>query len=199
MYYTDRYSAVMNNKTNLLDCALKLFSSRGYDAVGVRDIVAASGVSKPTLYHYFGNKQGLLETLLNEYFCPFFCQLKQAAKYEGDLPLSIYHVISTCFKFAKQHPGFYRMQLSMIYAPEESAAAKAMYQINQKLHLIIEELFIAAAKDHGNMKCRHQAYAATLLGTINTYIGLAFIHDTIQLNEELVYKTSHQFMHGIYS
>ena len=55
---------LMDNRSKILSCALKLFSARGYDAVGVQEIVDAAGITKPTLYHYFGSKRGLLETLL---------------------------------------------------------------------------------------------------------------------------------------
>ena len=55
-----------DNRTGLLHSALTLFATRGYDAVGVQEIVENAGVTKPTLYHYFGNKLGLLETLLEE-------------------------------------------------------------------------------------------------------------------------------------
>ena len=58
----------MDNRTNLLDCALNLFAARGYDAVGVQEIVEAAGVTKPTLYHYFVNKRGLLDVLLQSGF-----------------------------------------------------------------------------------------------------------------------------------
>ena len=54
----------MDNKEKILQCALELFYARGYDAVGVQEIAETAGVTKPTLYYYFGSKKGLLETLL---------------------------------------------------------------------------------------------------------------------------------------
>ncbi len=51
----------MENKENLLTCARDLFYARGYDAVGIQEIVDAAGVTKPTMYYYFGSKKGLLE------------------------------------------------------------------------------------------------------------------------------------------
>jgi TetR/AcrR family transcriptional regulator len=41
----------MENREILLDRALTLFSTRGYDAVGIQEIVDSAGVTKPTLYH----------------------------------------------------------------------------------------------------------------------------------------------------
>jgi TetR/AcrR family transcriptional regulator len=54
----------MDNRNNLLDHALNLFAERGYEAVGVQEVVETAGVTKPTLYHFFANKRGLLDALL---------------------------------------------------------------------------------------------------------------------------------------
>ena len=49
--------------------ALQLFYEKGYDAIGVQEIADAAGVTKPTLYHYFGSKYGLLETVARVELC----------------------------------------------------------------------------------------------------------------------------------
>jgi len=64
--YTDRYTTPMDNRSTILARALELWSERGYDAVGVQEIVDAAGITKPTLYHYFGSKRGLLDCLIEE-------------------------------------------------------------------------------------------------------------------------------------
>ena len=55
---------LIDNRELLLDAALDLFYAKGYDAVGVQEIVDRAGVTKPTLYYYFGSKIGLLRNLL---------------------------------------------------------------------------------------------------------------------------------------
>ena len=55
------------NREMILQKALELFAGRGYDAVGVQEICAAAGITKPTLYHYFGSKRGLLDALIGHY------------------------------------------------------------------------------------------------------------------------------------
>ncbi len=51
--------------TLILDQASQLFEQRGYAAVSMREICAACGVTKPTLYYYFADKEALyVETLL---------------------------------------------------------------------------------------------------------------------------------------
>ena len=56
----------MDNRMNILQKALQLFYEKGYDAIGVQEIADAAGVTKPTLYHYFGSKYGLLEAVARE-------------------------------------------------------------------------------------------------------------------------------------
>ena len=61
----------MDNKEKILETALDLFYAKGYDAVGVQEIAEKSGVTKPTLYHYYGSKYGLLESLIKTYYEEF--------------------------------------------------------------------------------------------------------------------------------
>jgi AcrR family transcriptional regulator len=48
----------------LLSAAVRMFNERGFHATSLDDVAASLGVSKPTIYHYLGNKdQVLLECL----------------------------------------------------------------------------------------------------------------------------------------
>jgi AcrR family transcriptional regulator len=188
----------MDNRAAILTCALKLFAARGYDAVGVQEIVEAAGITKPTLYHYFGSKQGLLDVLLGEHFDRLCAAVRQAAAYQGDLPLTLTRVAVAYFDFAGKNKAFYRWQLALWFAPPESDACRAVSRLNNELYELIEDLFLRAAADHGNMKGRQRAYAATFIGMINTYIGLS-LNGYAKLDDQLVYQAVHQFMHGIFS
>jgi AcrR family transcriptional regulator len=188
----------MDNRSALLQCALEYFAARGYDAVGVQEIVDAVSVTKPTLYHYFGSKQGLLQALLEENANGLLSRLQEAAAYQGDLTGTLIRVAKTFFTFAQENPIYYRMQLSMWFAPVESDAFKAIAALNEVQYHLIETLFLMAAQDHGNMRGRERAYALTFVGMLNSYITL-WLNGYANLQEEWVYRAVHQFEHGIYS
>lgn len=55
-------------RDRLLDAALRLFARKGFESASVREIVKAAEVTRPTLYYYFGSKEGLYLELV-EHLC----------------------------------------------------------------------------------------------------------------------------------
>jgi TetR/AcrR family transcriptional regulator len=187
-----------DNRQIILDEALRLFAARGYEAVGVADVVAAAGLTKPSLYHHFGSKLGLLQALLEASYLELLARVRPAAEYHGDLPLTLFRVVSAYCAFALARPQAYRFQLNLCFAPPESEAFRAVTPWNQRQHDVLKDMFQAAAHDHGNMKGRHALYAVLFLGMINTLIGVS-LSGHLALDDEVVFKAVHQYMHGIYS
>lgn len=188
----------MDTREEILKRALALFASRGYDGVGVQEIVEAAGVTKPTLYHYFGSKLGLLRALLESRSEALKKDLGVAAEYQGDLTATLRRIASAYFRFSTQDSVFYRMQLSLYFAPDHSEAFKEVARMNEEQFRRIEGVFLQASRDHGNMKGRHALYAASFLGMINNCIGLA-LGGFLSLTDTLLERAVHQFEHGIYS
>jgi AcrR family transcriptional regulator len=183
------------SKERLLEEALRLFALKSYEAVGVQEIVVAAGVTKPSLYHHFGSKRGLLDALLERHYSALFALLSQAVRYDGELPLSLVRTAQCFFDTAQKSPAFYRMQLGMWYSGLENESRQAVSSHFQRQHQIIESLFLDAAKDHGNLRGQHTAYSITFLGMINSHIAAA----NPGVTEELTRKAVKQFLYGIYA
>jgi AcrR family transcriptional regulator len=56
------------SRGQILDAALKLFSSRGYHGTSMRDIAVAARVSTGNVYHQFQDKETVFRTLLDHYW-----------------------------------------------------------------------------------------------------------------------------------
>ncbi|NWG07771.1 MAG: TetR/AcrR family transcriptional regulator [Chloroflexi bacterium] len=52
-------------RTKIMESAVKLFSTQGYNKASVDDICAEAGISKGAFYHHFKSKQGLFLALLD--------------------------------------------------------------------------------------------------------------------------------------
>jgi len=188
----------IENRNRILGCALRLFASHGYAAVGVQEIVDEAGITKPTLYHYFGSKLGLLESLLENNISQRDAVLIPATTYQGDITNTLNQSAQELFRFARHNPTFYRMYLALWFAPPESEAFQAASPYHLQLHAAFETLFEQSARDHGNMRGRQRAFAASFLGLLHTYIGLG-LNGLNDLDDTQAYQVVHQFMHGIFS
>jgi len=57
-----------NTPGTILDTAEKLCAAKGIDAVSIRDVAAAAGVSIPTIYHHFRSRAELLRAIVRSRF-----------------------------------------------------------------------------------------------------------------------------------
>lgn len=53
-----------DTRDNILEQALNLFSEKGYEETGMREIATAVGIKAPSIYKHFQNKEAILRELL---------------------------------------------------------------------------------------------------------------------------------------
>ncbi len=53
-------------KQHILSCAHQMFKAQGVKEVNIMDLAKVADVSHVTIYHYFGNKKGLIEASLDD-------------------------------------------------------------------------------------------------------------------------------------
>ena len=189
----------MSKKDEILDLALKLFAEEGYDNTGVQKIVDEAGVKKPTLYHYFGSKEGLLDAILEKYYAPFIDELKTAGEYKGDLVVTLEKIIFHYFEFAGRNLQFYKMILNLNFSPENSLSYKSVIKYAVEQHIIIEKIFSAATRHHGNLKGKTTMHAFTFIGIINSNISFyLYTKNPDDINMDGARKLCKQFMYGIF-
>ena len=188
----------MENRDRILQTALELFTEKGYDSTGVQEIAELSGITKPTLYHYFGSKKGLLEILIEPVFKDFQKGLEKASEYKGDLPRNLTEVTELFFRFARSKPLYARLILSLHFAPAESEARETAAPFLFRQYESINKLFREAVRDHGNMRGRDKAIAAAFLGTLHTYTN-HYLNGHTELDDKTLYEAVRLFSYGIYS
>ncbi|RSZ61059.1 TetR/AcrR family transcriptional regulator [Massilia atriviolacea] len=55
-------------RENILATGQRIMAAKGFSAVGLNEILSASGVPKGSFYHYFGSKDAFGEAMLEAYF-----------------------------------------------------------------------------------------------------------------------------------
>lgn len=191
----------MENKERIMECALDLFYAKGYDAVGVQEIVEKAGITKPTLYYYFGSKFGLLKTILEENYSEFKKAIDKASKYEKDVPKTLYAVASAFIEVANSHHKMYMLMMALFYSAKENEAYQAVKPLIHDFYQRVVGIFERASHELGNMRGRQTSFAIGFIGIMNHYILLAGETDKgiRMVSDTEVKELVNQFMYGIYS
>lgn len=96
-------------REHLLNTAVSLFSVGGFDGVSVNDIVAAAGVSKRMVYHYFKSKALLYQEALFFAFSALAKAEKTAVSAACSLEDAVKKLVHVYFDFPRAHPQFSRL------------------------------------------------------------------------------------------
>lgn len=188
----------IDNKENILKVALKLFADKGYQSVGIQEIVTTSNITKPTLYHYYGNKKGLLESILKRYYSEMIDILKKSSNYDGDLVKTLTNFSKEYFNYSEQNKDFFYLQLSMTFVPPSNEVSSIIEPFHKKFNNLIIDIFKQSIWTHGNIRNNADILARTLLGSLNFY-ALGIINGSLEKDEDLVYKFVKQYIYGVYT
>ena len=105
----------------LLGEALELFTSRGYAATTVREIVAAAGVTKPVLYYYFGSKEGIYLELMRTAFAQFEPILDDCRHRQGSVTARLRELCDRIYLLFVEELNVARLMYAIYYCPAQGA------------------------------------------------------------------------------
>ncbi len=105
----------------ILMSSLQLFSAKGYDATSVREICEAAGITKPTLYHFYGSKEGVYRALVDGVLAPFTADVERLLAGDGSVRERLRAVARAYFERARTHPDVVRFIFGLVHNPPSSA------------------------------------------------------------------------------
>lgn len=184
------------NREVILREALTLFALRGYEAVGVQEICESAGITKPTLYHWFGSKNGILNAIVADIGSPYYARITEAASYQRDLTINLLNLMRTAMEQAIREPHFVRLYLALSAAAPDNEGHRAFSALAEALYGRIDELFCACLPEMGNIRGHEALCAQTFLGLMDNR-SLAVINGQFQPTDAGIRRVIHQFMHGI--
>ncbi|GIW89503.1 MAG: TetR family transcriptional regulator [Isosphaeraceae bacterium] len=127
--------------------AARLFAARGYDATSVREIVEAAGVTKPTMYYYFGSKEGLAEALVTAPLDGLCDRMRSILDREGEPRRMLARLIEANFEFVRQDPDRGRFIYGLFFGPLGSGLASELARFAERIEALWDEAmgrFVAA-------------------------------------------------------
>ncbi len=111
-------------RERILTAAYSLFSERGYEAVGLRDIAAAADVSIGTVYAYFADKKGIFIEVFTLYSAElargFSNQIEKDVPEHPDIEEFIYGLITRFFEIINNRLRLHRDCIIMSFLDDQA-------------------------------------------------------------------------------
>jgi AcrR family transcriptional regulator len=136
---------VVPSHDRILLKALTLFSEKGYDATSVREICEAAGVTKPTLYHFYGSKEGVYRAIVEGALDRFRADLVRALHDQGPFRDRLVRTARAYFDAATHDPDLARFVLALVHNPPRSAPATDFLGVYQTVLDGFRSVMAAAA------------------------------------------------------
>jgi len=137
-------------RQRILNAAIPLFAQRGYGSASVRELAEAAGVTKPTLYYHFGNKEGLFVASVEAVMDQFNEAVRNATAMPGTLRDRLCFVIQSQTALAQSNPDAFRLLLNAEYHSDDGPQVDLM-SIHVRNAQVLEAL-LAAGTESGELK-----------------------------------------------
>jgi AcrR family transcriptional regulator len=126
----------MTVRSRIIETAAGLLAQSADVDVSTRAICDAAGVTAPTLYHHFGDKDGLLAAVVDFGWAAFLeTKLAVAAVVHDHVADDIRAGWDNHLEFARENPSFYKLMWSPAVAASSSAVREAYQMLYDRLEL----------------------------------------------------------------
>ena len=126
----------MTVRTRILEATAGLLAESADADASTRAICEAAGVTAPTLYHHFGDKEGLLAAVVDFGWAAFLeTKLAAAAVVHDHVADDVRAGWDNHLEFARENPSFYKLMWSPTVAASSGAVREAYRMLYDRLAL----------------------------------------------------------------
>jgi TetR/AcrR family fatty acid metabolism transcriptional regulator len=91
-------------RRTILRAAINVFASKGYHGCRIADVAKEAGVAYGLVYHYFKNKDELLETVFETGWNGFITRVRAVVEGEGTLEEKVHRIVDVAFEAYRVDP-----------------------------------------------------------------------------------------------
>jgi TetR/AcrR family transcriptional regulator len=171
-------------RERLLAEAMDLFSRKGYTATTVREIVTATGVTKPVLYYYFHNKEGLYLELMRGAFSKLDALLDTTGKYEGRAEQKLKQLCAQFFPLFQENIKIVQIMYSIYYGPHQGAPFFDFDSYHLKFHQTVQRIVEEGVRKKEFIDGNASEMSWLILGAVNITMELELAHPEWRLGQD---------------
>jgi AcrR family transcriptional regulator len=186
-------------RQRLLEGAAELFTQKGYSGTTVREIVAAGGVTKPVLYYYFRNKEGIYLELMRQAFTRVDDLLKAALEDQGSATQKLLHLCDRVYSLFMENVKVARVMYSIYYGPQQGAPFFDFDAYHLKFVEAIRRLIGEGIRKGEFRKGNPAEMAWAIIGAINVAMEVHLGQTELELGREGLARVLNLIFAGIWA
>ena len=103
-----RQASTGENSLEILEAAQHLLAHHGESGLSIRELCSRAGVTAPTVYHHFGDKQSLVDRIVDDTFAAFDRALVQKSPPKDPVD-ALHWGFDRYLEYGRTHPTHYRL------------------------------------------------------------------------------------------
>jgi len=184
-------------RQRLLLEAAELFTQKGYAATTVREIVAAAGVSKPALYYYFRNKEGIYLELMRETFAKADRLMGTPFEEQGSATKRLLRFCDRAFALFLEELKVVRVMYAIYYGPHQGAPFFDFDAYHLKFHDTVRRLVEEGIRKREFRKGNAEEMTWAVIGAINVAMEVHLSHPEVSIGREGIARVLKLILTGI--
>lgn len=155
---------------HIAERAAELFARKGFAATSIREIADAAGITKPTLYYYFGSKEGLVRHIHDSVNAVFAAQVEELQS--GGLPLAptLERLAGSLLCYADSHPAVVQLLLRLQHLPAGESLIGDLRSVQERNLSMLSRVFGDAAARGDVVSFPPDFLALSYLGALSAHI-----------------------------
>ncbi len=171
-------------RQRLLAAATDLFTQRGYAATTVREIVGAAGVTKPVLYYYFRNKEGIYLELMRQAFARLDDLIAGSSGDRGSATQKLLRLCDRTYTLFMENVKVARVMYSIYYGPHQGAPFFDFDAYHLKFQEAVRGLIQEGIRRGELREGNPEDMTWAILGAINVAMEVHLGHIELELGRE---------------
>ena len=186
-------------RDRLLAGAAELFTRKGYNGTTVREIVAGAGVTKPVLYYYFRNKEGIYLELIRGAFMKFDALLDASSREGGSATEKLLRFSDQVFSLFMENMEVARLMYSIYYGPPQGAPFFDFDSYQLKFQEAIKRLVRKGIRQGEFQKGSAEDMMWAILGAVNVAMEVQLCHPEMGIDRRRLRRILKFIFQGIAS
>jgi len=184
-------------RQRLLASATDLFTRKGYAATTVREIVGAAGVTKPVLYYYFRNKEGIYLELMREAFARLDELISGSVGDRGSATRKLLRLCDRAYTLFMENVKVARVMYSIYFGTHQGAPFFDFDSYHLKFQEAVRGLIQEGIRKGEFRKGNPEDMAWAILGAINVAMEVHLGHIELELGREGLARVLKLIFQGI--